>query len=112
MSGDGATPPGVQAERTTLAWHRTALSLAVGALAAGRVLEPVTGAWVWALAVTGALVAGALGWAGGRRSRAWALVLAGGHGSPAVRAPGAGLLAAAALGSLVLGGAAAALVLA
>jgi hypothetical protein len=76
------------------------------------VLEPVTGAWVWALAVTGALVAGALGWAGGRRSRAWAAVLGGPHDSPAVHAPGAGLLAAAALGTLVLGGAAAALVLA
>lgn len=76
-------------------------------------LEPVTGAWVWALAVAGALVAGALGWAGGRRSRAWALVLAGGHGDPPVHAaPGAGLLAVAALGTLVLGGAAAVLVLA
>lgn len=104
---DEAAPPGVQPERTSLAWQRTALALAVGSLAAGRLLEPTTGPVIWVLAAAGVLAAGALGFAGGRRAHRWAEALAGGDGL----APGGRLLAAAALGTLLLGLTGAALVL-
>ena len=52
--------PGLQPERTALAWRRAALSLAIGSLAAGRVLEVVIdGAWLFA-AVGAALGLGLL----------------------------------------------------
>lgn len=49
--------PGLQPERTHLAWRRTALSMAVGGLLALRVLPPVLG--------TTGVVAGIAGLAGG-----------------------------------------------
>ncbi len=108
----GAVPPGVQAERTALAWRRTALAVAVGALAAGRLLEPVLGPGGWALAVAGVPAAAGIAVAGGRRARAWAGVLDREDASSA-RPPGPGglLLAAVALGTVVLGAAALVLLL-
>jgi uncharacterized membrane protein YidH (DUF202 family) len=47
--------PGLQAERTSLAWRRTALSVAVGSLIALRVLPPQLGPLGYALAVLGLL---------------------------------------------------------
>jgi uncharacterized membrane protein YidH (DUF202 family) len=49
--------PGLQPERTTLAWRRTAQSLAVGSLAAGRLLEATLGSASWLLAVIGVVLA-------------------------------------------------------
>lgn len=59
--------PGLQPERTELAWRRTALSLSVGSLVALRLLPVVLGNAAWALAgVAGLLAAGVL-WLGSRR---------------------------------------------
>ncbi len=44
---------GLQAERTALAWRRTGLSLALGSLAAARVLSPVLGLFSYALGLLG-----------------------------------------------------------
>jgi len=49
--------PGLQPERTALAWRRTAQSLAVGSLAAGRPLQVRLGGASWLLAVVGVVVA-------------------------------------------------------
>lgn len=91
--------PGAQPERTALAWRRTALSLAAGALVGGRLLEPWLGPLVWAPAVAGVLAAVVLARAGDRRARRWATVLDAG----AARAPGGRLLAVTAGGALLLG---------
>jgi len=47
---------GLQPERTALAWRRTTLAIAVGALVAIRVLPELLGAWVL-LPATGGLLA-------------------------------------------------------
>jgi uncharacterized membrane protein YidH (DUF202 family) len=47
--------PGLQAERTSLAWRRTALSVAVGSLIALRVLPPQLGALGYAVGLLGLL---------------------------------------------------------
>lgn len=107
-----AVPPGVQPERTALAWRRTALAVAVGALAAGRLLEPVLGSGAWALTMIGVPAAAGIAVAGGRRSRAWADLLDREAEKPATpTGPGGGLLACVALGALVLGVAALVLLL-
>jgi uncharacterized membrane protein YidH (DUF202 family) len=45
--------PGLQPERTELAWRRTTLSLAIGAIVALRILPPVLGAWSISLGFAG-----------------------------------------------------------
>jgi hypothetical protein len=98
--------PGLQPERTELAWRRTLLSIAVGSLVSLRVLPPVLGDWTVAVGVTGVVVAALLWVLAQRRHRAVDRVF---HGLPAAGMPGGALLlavtvltaAGAALGLLV-----------
>ena len=92
--------PGLQPERTALAWRRAGLSLGVGSLAAGRLLEPVVhDAWV----LSGAGVALAVGLLLGARRRA-ALVDRALHVDGTLAAgPGGGLLAATAVVAVLVG---------
>ncbi|MGM1060424.1 DUF202 domain-containing protein [Saccharothrix sp. Mg75] len=77
--------PGLQPERTALAWRRTALALVAGSLVAVRLVDPPVGPW----AGGAGLVATGLLWAAAeRRGRALC-----GRGTR----PGAGLLLATAL---------------
>jgi len=66
--------PGLQPERTALAWRRTALTIAVGAVVSFRLLPPVLGLWSIGVGVAGLLLSAAswilAGWIlAGRRVR-------------------------------------------
>lgn len=51
--------PGLQPERTDLAWRRTVLAIAVGALVSLRLLPSVLGPWSLGIGLVGLLLAGA-----------------------------------------------------
>ncbi len=94
---------GLAAERTRLAWRRTALGLAAGSVAAGRLLQDVVGTAAWGVALAGLVAAGVVLLAAGRR-RGWLL-------SAARRdLPGGRLVTACAAGTALLGVAALAVV--
>jgi putative membrane protein len=61
--------PGLQPERTALAWRRTALTLAVGAVVSFRLLPPVLGLWSIALGAAGVVLSAATWILAGRRAR-------------------------------------------
>jgi uncharacterized membrane protein YidH (DUF202 family) len=63
----GIFDPGLQPERTTLAWRRTTLSLAVGSLIALRLLPPILGAWSLVAGITGVVLAAMIWILAGRR---------------------------------------------
>ena len=64
-------PPGVQNERTSLAWVRTALGFAACALLAGRLAVSRAQGWAIGAAISAALLAvGVLGWSHDRYRRA------------------------------------------
>jgi len=87
--------PGLQPERTALAWRRTALSLAVGSLAVGRLLD------TWLLAAAG--VALGFGLLVAARRRAVLVDRALRVDRDLVAGPGAGLLAAVTVVAVVVG---------
>ncbi|MCT9821251.1 DUF202 domain-containing protein [Microbacterium sp. W1N] len=95
--------PGLQPERTELAWRRTALALGVGAIVSMRMLPLAFGdPWWIVVGMVGLLVAAAM-WLGARRRYRVGTRLLLNDGDRA-RMPGAGLLA---LTAAVAGGAAA-----
>lgn len=103
--------PGLQPERTELAWRRTALSIAIGALVSLRVFPPLLppGAEVWGFlpGATG-LLASTLLWIGARRRQLRiSAVLTGARPGAA---PGGGMLFALMLLGLGFGGIALAIV--
>ncbi|MBB1482815.1 DUF202 domain-containing protein [Tessaracoccus sp. MC1865] len=61
--------PGLQPERTGLAWQRTSLALGLGALVYARIAAQTVGVWAWLLGGAGILTALALGAASRRRYR-------------------------------------------
>ena len=93
--------PGLQPERTTLAWRRTAQSLAVGSLAGGRVLEATFGGLSWLLAVIGVALALGLLLAARRRAVAIGRVL--GAGQDLAAGPGAALPATVTVVAVLVG---------
>ncbi|GAT72416.1 hypothetical protein MHM582_0889 [Microbacterium sp. HM58-2] len=93
MSGPGPFDPGLQVERTELAWRRTALAIAIGSLLSLRVLplalpEAAVG-WGFAPGLAGLLAACALWFAARRRQLRLSAVLA---GDGAASRPGGRLL--------------------
>jgi len=60
--------PGLQPERTRLAWQRTLLALAVGSLVALRLLPPALGTWAIGFGLAGLLLAVVLWPLAARRS--------------------------------------------
>jgi len=81
--------PGLQPERTELAWRRTALAMGIGSLLAVRLLPAAMGSPWWALpGFAGMLLAAALWLGARRRHRAVAQALAA-HGDRAALPDGA-----------------------
>jgi uncharacterized membrane protein YidH (DUF202 family) len=93
--------PGLQPERTALAWRRTALSVAVGSLAARRLLEPLLGGVGWVLAAAG--VALGFGLLLAARRRAAVIDRALEATGDLSTGPGAGLLVGAAAVAVLVG---------
>lgn len=99
---NGPFDPGLQPERTELAWRRTALSLGVGSLIAMRLLPAEFDDVAWTLVGVAGLAASGTIWVLARRrygSVNEALQRDGLH----ARLPGAGLLAAVALMVVAIG---------
>lgn len=55
--GPGIFDPGLQPERTALAWQRTCLTLLVGAITAARLGLPLVGGWALLLGAVGSVTA-------------------------------------------------------
>jgi ABC-type spermidine/putrescine transport system permease subunit II len=86
-------PPGLQPERTELAWRRTGLAVATASAIGSRALEPVLGTAAVALGTLGLVLAVVILAGAGRRARRHSIT-----GSP-----GGGLLAAVVVASVAVG---------
>jgi len=80
--------PGLQPERTELAWRRTILAVAVGAIVALRLLPSTLGTWSIGAALVGLTLTALLWILAHQRARHIQQALLQGHGS----LPGGGLL--------------------
>ena len=80
--------PGLQPERTELAWRRTTLALTVGALVALRLLPPALGSWSISMGLAGLVLAILIWVLAHRRARYTNHALRHDHG----QLPGGGLL--------------------
>lgn len=87
MTGTELFDPGLQPERTDLAWRRSTLSVAVGSLVALRLLPPVLGPAGLAVGLGGLLTAGLIWLLARRRTRRTQQAL-----RQRTTLPGAGLL--------------------
>jgi hypothetical protein len=99
--GDRLFDPGLQPERTALAWLRTGLAVAVGAVAGARLLAPALGAAAVAVAVFGLVLAALFLLGSTRRARrAQTALLRDGH---LASGPGGRLLLVISMACTVLG---------
>lgn len=80
--------PGLQPERTELAWRRTTLALTVGALVALRLLPPALGTWSISVGLAGLVVTALIWLLAHRRGSRVNQALRDDHG----QLPGGGLL--------------------
>jgi uncharacterized membrane protein YidH (DUF202 family) len=92
---------GMQAERTALAWRRTALGIGVGGVVAFRIGGPALGPGVAVAAVAGGVLALAAFWMAGRRYRAVQKSLREGSDLRALARPAAPILAVAVATALI-----------
>lgn len=68
-AANGLFDPGLQPERTELAWRRTTLALVIGAAVALRILPPALGNWTLAPVFAGFGFSGLIWILAGRRAR-------------------------------------------
>jgi putative membrane protein len=101
---------GMQAERTALAWRRTALGVGVGGVVALRLAAPALGPVVALAAVSGGVLAALAFWLAGRRYRAVQTSLRDRGDLGALARPAAPLVAVA-VATTLIGGVAVAFVL-
>lgn len=101
--------PGLQPERTALAWRRTVLSIGIGSLVALRLLPASLGdvGWIF-VGIAGLVSTAVLGVLAQRRSHRTVMVLL--ASGDRARLPGGALLGAVALGSVTAGVGAVALI--
>jgi hypothetical protein len=102
--------PGLQPERTALAWRRTGLAVAVGAIAGTRVLAPTLGAGAVVVGLLGLALAAVLVLGSTRRARRAQVALL--RDGCLASGPGGRLIAAVCIACTSVGVAALAVVLA